>query len=32
MEPKGIGKAGAPANALLVKSLFNDTRRHFNAS
>jgi hypothetical protein len=32
MEPKGIGKAGGPANALLVKSLFNDTRRHFGAS
>lgn len=31
MEPKGIGKAGAPANALLVKSLFSDTRRHFRA-
>ncbi|MDT7589862.1 MAG: hypothetical protein QOE32_7412, partial [Pseudonocardiales bacterium] len=25
MEPKGIGKAGGPANALLVKSIFDDT-------
>ena len=29
IEPSAIGKAGGPANALLVKSLFNDTRRHF---
>ncbi|MCW3041769.1 MAG: polyketide cyclase [Solirubrobacterales bacterium] len=32
MEPKGLGKAGAPANKLLVASLFKDTRRHFDAS
>lgn len=31
MEPKGIGKAGGPANALLVKSIFKDTRRHFGS-
>jgi hypothetical protein len=29
MEPTAIGKPGGPVNALLVKSLFNDTRRHF---
>jgi hypothetical protein len=29
MEPTTIGKPGGPVNALLVKSLFNDTRRHF---
>jgi len=31
MEPKGVGKAGGPANALLVKTLFDDTRKHFGA-
>ena len=29
MEPTGVGKVGGPANALLVKSLYNDTRRHY---
>jgi hypothetical protein len=32
MELKGVGKAGGPANALLVKSIFDDTRRHFAAT
>lgn len=32
MEPTAIGKAGGPANALLVKSLFKDTRRHYGTT
>jgi hypothetical protein len=28
-EPTGLGKVGAPGNALIIKSLFADTRKHF---
>ena len=30
-EPAPAGRAGAPVNALLFKSLFADTRKHFGA-
>lgn len=30
-EPATLGKAGAPANAMLFKRLFAQTRRHFDA-
>ena len=32
VEPNAAGRLGAPLNALLVKSLFADTRRHFGAT
>ncbi|MEA2166998.1 MAG: hypothetical protein QOF76_298 [Solirubrobacteraceae bacterium] len=28
-EPTALGKVGAPGNALIIKSLFADTRKHF---
>lgn len=31
-EPSAIGKPGGPVNALLVKSLFKDTRRHYGTT
>ncbi len=30
-EPSPAGRPGAPVNALLMRSFFRDTRRHFNA-
>lgn len=32
LEPTQLGRLGAPLNALIFKSLFADTRRHFNAA
>lgn len=31
-EPSAIGRPGGPLNALLFKSLFSDTRKHFSAA
>jgi len=31
-EPTALGRPGAPINALLTRSFFLDTRRHFNAT
>lgn len=30
-EPSAAGRPGGPANALLFRKLFSDTRKHFNA-
>jgi hypothetical protein len=32
LEPTPLGRPGGPLNGLIFKSLFVDTRRHFNAS
>lgn len=32
LEPTLLGRLGGPVNGLLFKSLFADTRRHFNAT
>jgi hypothetical protein len=32
LEPTLLGRLGGPVNGLILKSLFSDTRRHFNAA
>jgi hypothetical protein len=32
LDPTPLGRPGKPLNALIVRGLFNDTRRHFPAA